>query len=185
MELNEKPVGIGQKLLEIQRDLKCEKSQFNTFGGFQYRSKEDILEALKPLAHERGCTVVVEDEVLCLPNNWVYITATATLADVETGESASAKGVSREAESKKGADASQITGMASSYAGKRALGNLFALDDTKDADAPVQEQKPIPKGPFNARCRICGTVYQFNDEAQMIYCAQAGACCPSPSYEVI
>lgn len=126
---------VYAKLLEIQRELKCEKGQTNKFGGYQYRSKEDILEAVKPLAHARDCTVVVDDRTCYLPNGWVYIESTAELHDVETGSAVRATAQAREPESKKGMDTSQITGTAASYAGKRALGNLFAIDDTKDADS--------------------------------------------------
>ena len=126
---------VYAKLLEIQSELKCEKSQFNKFGGYQYRSKEDILEAAKPLAHERGCSIVMNDEVVYYPNGWMYIESTAELHDCESGSGVTAKAQAREPESKKGMDASQITGTAASYAGKRALGNLFAIDDTKDADS--------------------------------------------------
>lgn len=177
---------IHQKLLEIQRDLKCEKSQYNKFGGFSYRSKEDILEAVKPLAHELGCTIVVTDRVAALDNGWVYVSATATLTDAETGQEVKADGFSREPESKKGADASQITGMAASYAGKRALGNLFALDDTKDADEPQQpERKQVPDGPFNGRCRSCGSVCAFQNAEQFEMYRTNLPCCPSPNYEVM
>lgn len=177
---------IRQKLLEIQRDLKCDKSQYNSFGDFMFRSKEDILEAAKPLAHERGCTIIVDDSIVIIENNWVYMCATATLTDVETGDSVKASGYSREPESKKGADPSQITGMAASYAGKRALGNLFALDDTKDSDTPAKAGQPAPpQGPFNGRCRSCGATAMFQDSAQFEAYRTALQCCPSPNYEVV
>ncbi len=145
---------VYAKLLEIQRELKCEKNQYNKFGGYQYRTKEGILEAAKPLAHERGCSIVVNDEVVYYPNGWMYIESTAELHDCESGSGVTAKAQAREPESKKGMDASQITGTAASYAGKRALGNLFAIDDTKDADSlndhkddekPKSEPKSKPK----------------------------------------
>lgn len=126
---------VYAKLLEIQSELKCEKSQFNKFGGYQYRSKEDILEAAKPLAHERNCAIIVNDKVVYYPNGWMYQESTARLHDCESGSEVTATAQAREPESKKGMDASQITGTAASYAGKRALGNLFAIDDTKDADS--------------------------------------------------
>lgn len=158
---------LDGKLVEIQRDLKVEKGQFNKFGGYSYRSKEDILEAVKPLAHERGCVVLCDDEVVTV-GGWVYVRATASLVDAVTGASESAHGMAREPEAKKGMDASQITGTASSYAGKRALGNLFAIDDTKDADglggAP-QVRQPPEEGPFTVRCQNCGRTYQMPDRA--------------------
>ena len=142
--MGEEKQNIYQKLLEIQRELKCDKSQFNKFGGYAYRSKEDILEAVKPLAHERGCVVVVSDHIEELRNGWVYIESTASLRDgsYTAGNFVHAMGYAREPEAKKGMDASQITGTAASYAGKRALGNLFAIDDTKDADAIEPSDSP-------------------------------------------
>lgn len=126
-------------LLAIQAALKVPKGQRNTFGGFDYRSKEDILEAAKPLAHELGCVLLVDDEIRELSNGWVYAESTATLRHVESGTEASAHGFAREPAQKKGMDESQITGTAASYAGKRALGNLLAIDDTADADAAGQQ----------------------------------------------
>ena len=183
------------RLMELQATLKVEKGQWNSFGNYKYRSKEDILEAAKPLCHERGLVLVVDDEVTALPNGWVYVCATAYVQDVETGEAVEAHGWAREPETKKGMDGSQITGTASSYAGKRALGNLFAIDDTKDSDAlPAgTAQKAAPaQGPFSAKCKACGHVHQFADRANyeqwVAYWAQGGdqnRCCPTPTLEVM
>lgn len=155
------------KLLEIQQTLKVEKGQYNSYGGFSYRSKEDILEAAKPLCHERGLLLDCDDEVIAVSDGWVYVKSVASVVDVETGERKSATGWAREPESKKGMDASQITGTASSYAGKRALGNLFAIDDTKDADTYGASPQQEPSGPFIAACTACGTPYQFQSVEQM------------------
>lgn len=167
---------ISGKLLEIQRDLKVEKGQWNDFSKFYYRSKEDILEAVKPLAHERGCIVLCNDEPVCESNGWVFIKATATLVDAESGEGVSACGLAREPETKKGMDASQITGTASSYAGKRALGNLFAIDDTKDSDSQKGHAEEKPSGPFIGKCQVCGSRYQFQtyEQMQRCQCPQCG-----------
>lgn len=171
---------LHQKLLEIQRELKVEKGQWNDFSKFAYRSKEDILEAVKPLAHERGCVILCSDSVDFVSGDWVYIKSTATLCDTETGQSACAVGYAREPESKKGMDASQITGTAASYAGKRALGNLFAIDDTKDADAgPTGKQES-----FEGRCRECGAVAQFQSREQFEAYRRKIGCCANPDYEV-
>lgn len=186
--------GIWQKLLEIQRDLKVEKGQWNSFGKYKFRSKEDILEAAKPLCHDRGLALMCDDEVIEV-GGWKYIRSVASVTDVLTKETVSAKGLAREDETKKGMDGSQITGTASSYAGKRALGNLFALDDTKDSDAgPAQQQakQPPAQGPFTARCRACGHVHQFQDlnnyDQWVAYWQQGGdqnRCCPTPTLEVM
>ena len=151
------------KLMEIQRDLKVEKKRWNEFGGFMSRSKEDILEAVKPLAHERGCAILCDDEVLMVADKWVYVRATATLIDAETGDYVDAHGLAREPESKPKMDSSQTTGSASSYAGKRALGNLFAIDDTADADQIPEKDATWPAV---GACTACGQRYTFDNAEQ-------------------
>lgn len=126
-------MSIYQKLLNIQCQLKAPKNQYNSFGGYHYRSCEDILEGLKPLLHENKAILVLTDDLVQVGDRY-YIKATAKLIDVEKGESIESTAFAREAESKKKMDASQITGSASSYARKYALNGLFCIDDTKDAD---------------------------------------------------
>ena len=172
------------KLLEIQRELKVGKNQYNSFGGFSYRSKEDILEAAKPLCHERGLVIVCEDSVEAVADGWVYVKTVAAIADVETGIRVQTVGWAREPKEKKGMDASQITGTAASYSGKRALGNLFAIDDTADSDAASEPAKPEPPaGPFIGHCKSCGARYQFADAAQFEAFAANPGCCPAPFWE--
>ena len=125
---------IRQKLQGIQSSLKAPKGQTNKFGGYRYRSAEDILEALKPLLGEWGCSLVIQDELVEVGGR-VYVKATANLIDNETESVLSTSAFAREAEAKKGMDDAQITGSASSYARKYALNGLFAIDDTKDPDA--------------------------------------------------
>lgn len=124
---------IYKKLAEIQKELKAPKNQYNSFGKYNYRSCEDILEGVKPLAAEKGCAVVISDDVVMVGDRY-YIKATAKLIDADSGEVASNDAYAREPAEKKGMDESQITGTASSYARKYALNGLFAIDDTKDAD---------------------------------------------------
>lgn len=117
---------------EIQSVLKAPKGQYNSFGGYAYRSCEDILEAVKPLLKERGAVLTISDEIEHIGGRW-YVRAVAKLhVNDEVIETAA---FAREAESKKGMDESQITGAASSYARKYALNGMFCIDDTKDADA--------------------------------------------------
>ena len=125
---------VYKKLLEVQQELKAPKNQRNTFGNYNYRSCEDILEALKPVLAAHDATVFISDKVVVKENCWAYIESTATFVDVETGESISTTAFARETENKKGMDSSQITGSASSYARKYALNGLFLIDDTRDAD---------------------------------------------------
>ena len=125
---------VYKKLIKVQTELKAPKNQRNTFGNYNYRSCEDILEALKPVLAAHDATVFISDKVIVKENNLAYIEATATFVDIETGESISTTAFAREAENKKGMDSSQITGSASSYARKYALNGLFLIDDTRDAD---------------------------------------------------
>jgi hypothetical protein len=123
---------IYEALMNIQSELKAPKNQRNNFGGYNYRSCEDIMEAVKPLLLKNGVVLTVSDDMSVIGDR-VYVKATATLADGEDVISNSA--FAREAEAKKGMDDSQITGATSSYARKYALNGLFCIDDTKDADA--------------------------------------------------
>lgn len=125
---------VYKKLIEVQKELKAPKNQRNTFGNYNYRSCEDILEALKPVLSEHGATVFISDKPVVKENLFSYIEATATFVDTESGDSVSVTAYAREAEMKKGMDVSQITGSASSYARKYALNGLFLIDDTRDAD---------------------------------------------------
>ena len=125
---------VYKKLIKVQQELKAPKNQRNTFGNYNYRSCEDILEALKPVLAAHDATVFISDKVVVKENCWAYIESTATFVDVETGESISTTAFARETENKKGMDSSQITGSASSYARKYALNGLFLIDDTRDAD---------------------------------------------------
>lgn len=127
-------MGKISKLLKMQKKLVVPKGQYNSFGKYNYRSAEDIMVALK-VVQEAENTVVVIDTDIETANGWNYINATATLYDADDGEViAVTHGKAREAESKKGADESQITGSATSYAINRALSGMFLIDDEKDAD---------------------------------------------------
>ena len=135
------------KLLEIQQRLKAPKGQYNNFGKYKYRSCEDILEAVKPILKEVGCTLTLSDEIVEKGGRF-YVMATAWLRGEDTDERTT--GYARESESKAGMDASQITGTASSYARKYALNGLFCIDDTKDADTDEyanQNKKASPSQP--------------------------------------
>lgn len=114
-------------------ELKAPKSQRNNFGKYNYRSAEDILEAVKPLANNYGLVPKLSDEPVMI-GDWHYIKATASIKDVKTGEEEIATAYAREPLAKKGMDESQITGTASSYARKYAMNGLYQIDDTKDAD---------------------------------------------------
>ncbi len=130
---------IFQKLQNIQSRLKVEKKNYNSFGGYSYRSCEDILEAVKPLLVENNLALVMTDEVEAVGERY-YIQATAILYDTENGTNISATAYAREAKEKKKMDDAQVTGSSSSYARKYALNGLFAIDDAKDSDFLNQEE---------------------------------------------
>ena len=123
---------ITEILNKIQVGLKAPKNQKNSFGNYNYRNCEDILNALKPYLSEHQCVVLLNDEIVQIGDRF-YVKATATLTDGE--EEISNTAYAREEQTKKGMDSSQITGATSSYARKYALNGLFAIDDVKDADA--------------------------------------------------
>lgn len=124
---------MTSKLTTIQNELKVPKSKWNDFSKFNYRSCEDILEAVKPILLKHNCTLTITDSITECGGR-IYVEATATLFDDE-GIEHTAKAYAREADTKKGMDDSQITGSASSYARKYALAGLFLLDDGNDADS--------------------------------------------------
>jgi len=135
-------MNITQKLLAIQTELKAPKSQKNKFGNYNYRSAEDILEAVKPLAAKHGALVKINDELMELAGV-LYIQSVAKVIDVEDPsqqiESAAQAIIDFDA---KGMQQPQRTGAASSYAKKYALGNLLLIDDTKDSDATNDHSAP-------------------------------------------
>ena len=124
----------------IQSELKAPKGQTNKFGGYSYRSAEDILEAVKPLLNKYNWFLTVSDDIVEVGGR-VYVKATATVHESHSDSIAVTTAFAREAEVKKGMDDAQITGSASSYARKYALNGLFAIDDTKDPDATNKHGK--------------------------------------------
>ena len=132
---------MQDKLMDIQQELKAPKGQYNDFGGFSYRSCEDILEAVKPLLKKNELTLRLNDELIYIGDRY-YIKATAILSD----GNATIENIAyaREEENKKGMDGSQITGASSSYARKYALNGLFLIDDVKDSDTTNKGEDKEP-----------------------------------------
>lgn len=125
---------VNEKLLKVQTELKAPKNRKNSFGNYSYRSCEDILEAVKPLLAEVKAFIKLSDMIQQIGDRY-YVNATAWFVDCENeGEMISADAYAREPEDKKGMDAAQITGTASSYARKYALNALLLIDDAKDPD---------------------------------------------------
>lgn len=128
-----------EKIVAIQSELKAPKGQYNSFGKYNYRSCEDILEGVKPLLAKHGLVLTIQDGIELIGDRY-YVKATATITDGK--ESISTSAYARESLDKKGMDASQVTGATSSYARKYALNGLLAIDDTKDADTMDNSKKP-------------------------------------------
>jgi len=133
-------MNIYKNLAKVQGELKAPKNQYNSFGKYNYRSCEDILEAAKPLCLANGLILNLSDTIINVGQS-NYVEATATVIDIETGEKHSVTASARESVTKKGMDDSQITGSSSSYARKYALNGLFSIDDTKDADTDQHKKQ--------------------------------------------
>ena len=166
---------LYNKLWTIQQTLNAPKNQRNNFGGYSYRSAEDILEAVKPLL--QNVTLTLNDEIVLIGERY-YVKATATLSDGEDAIAVTA--YAREEENKKGMDSSQLTGATSSYARKYALNGLFCIDDAKDADTdayakqtnqqprqqknpPKQQQQKAPPNPDEVLARFCDAAAKAPD----------------------
>ena len=135
---------ITEKLAKIQQELKVPKNQYNSFGNFKYRSCEDILEAVKPILKKNKVLLTISDSIVEAQGR-VYIKANARLLDLEDNSTIENEALAREADSKSGMDASQLSGTASSYARKYCLNGLLLIDDAKDADTDEFRQQTEEK----------------------------------------
>ena len=157
-------MSIIQKLYRIQQKAVSPKDKDNSFAGYRYRNVEGILRNVKPVFKAEQVYCQLSDEVVEV-NGAAYVKATATLYDCESGESISATGWAREAESKKGNDSSQCTGSASTYARKYALCGLLGLDDSKakavsdpDALTPMEHDADAAE----ERKAVLGQIYDLD-----------------------
>ena len=139
-KITDSQVVLNQRVGDIQHKLKAPKGQYNSFGKYNYRSCEDILEGVKPLLKEHNLALLIDDEIVQIGERY-YVKATAKITDGR--ECVSATAYAREPDTKKGMDESQITGATSSYARKYALNALLCIDDTKDADTMDNSKKPV------------------------------------------
>ena len=160
-------MNVYEKLQAIQTELKAPKGQFNKFGKYKYRSCEDILEAVKPLLAKYGCSLTIEDTIEQSGDRY-YVKATAIFRsnDKPLEPNVINTAYAREAETKSGMDASQITGTASSYARKYCLNGLFLIDDTKDADTNEYKAQTDPTPTDNTEAKeekqqLMATEYQI------------------------
>lgn len=177
-------------LQSIQQKLVAPKGQYNSFGKYNYRSAEDILEALKPILQEHDATLILQDEIVQIGDRY-YICATAQLYAV--GDTIGTRAYAREDDTKKGMDGSQVTGAASSYARKYALNGLFMIDDNKDPDtdeyanqngrqAPAAKsaskqttaQKPTKKSPGNVKYITGAEAKKLREDIKAIAEASGG-----------
>lgn len=139
-KITDSQVVLNQRVGDIQHKLKAPKGQYNSFGKYNYRSCEDILEGVKPLLKEHNLALLIDDEIVQIGERY-YVKATAKITDGR--EIVSATAYAREPDTKKGMDESQITGATSSYARKYALNALLCIDDTKDADTMDNSKKLV------------------------------------------
>lgn len=138
-KITDSQVVLTKRVGDIQHKLKAPKGQYNSFGKYNYRSCEDILEGVKPLLKEHNLALLIDDEIVQIGERY-YVKATAKITDGR--EIVSATAYAREPDTKKGMDESQITGATSSYARKYALNALLCIDDTKDADTMDNNKNP-------------------------------------------
>lgn len=168
---------IYEKLMTVQQTAKIPKNQYNSFGKYNYRSCEDILEGLKPCLKEVKAAVTIDDEIVEIGGR-VYVKATAHFHDAETGEKIINTAYAREPETKTGMDLAQLTGATSSYARKYALNGLFMIDDTKDADTDASKIEADSRAKKADKTKTAEVEKQFIDEkkqnALMARCEQDG-----------
>ena len=158
-----------KELIAIQAELKAPKGQTNKFGGYKYRSCEDILEAVKPLLRKYNAALTLTDDI-CLIGGDVFVKATATFY-AESSAPVAVSAFARHPKEKKGMDDSQITGAASSYARKYALNGLFCIDDTRDADTneySAIERNKEQAGNFTNKSPAVNTTAQPLDKIGMM-----------------
>lgn len=139
---------LFKALIWIQQNLQAPKSEYNSFGKFNYRSLESILAALKPLLAQQHCGIRFADDVV-EHGGRTFVRSTLYFFN-DKGESISTTAEAEHSATKTGMDSAQITGAASSYARKYCLNGLFAIDDTKDPDSNAyvqQTQEPVKKTP--------------------------------------
>lgn len=150
--MEKKEENFLKRLNNVQMELKAPKGQTNKFGGYKYRSCEDILEAVKPLLQKNELTLLLNDRIENIGNRF-YVQATATIYDNLSDKTISTTAYARESDEKRGMDSSQITGASSSYARKYALNGLFNIDDTKDSDTN-EYQNQSNKAPTSQKAKV-------------------------------
>ena len=153
---------LNQKLALVQTKLKTKKTSYNAFGKYYFRKAEDILEAVKPFLLEQGVSVTINEEIIAT-DPVPTLQTTATISDGENAISATAVvGVDL---NQKGMQTAQQFGAASTYGKKYALGNLFLIDDTEDADAG---NKPSTVDKIKAKAKVAITAEQMKKAVEYL-----------------
>jgi hypothetical protein len=141
-----KDLNLNQKLSLIQKEFKANKSKFNSFGKYNFRSAEDILEALKPFNEKYEVSFVISEKIISTEAYLPMLESTATIYDNNGINELKATAIVGVDLNQKGMQVPQQFGSASSYAKKYALGNLLLIDDTQDADATNKHDKEVKEG---------------------------------------
>lgn len=187
MTQEQQSIDLMAAVARVQRAVVVPKAKYNAFGKFSYRSYEDIVAALKEPCAKEGLAFFMTDELVQIGDRY-YVKSTACVFPAEGGEGLlQVSAYAREDEHKKGSDDAQVTGMASSYARKYALCGAFAIDGQSDPDSLTDgpEKEPPAQGPFIAKCKACGTSYQFESREQYEAFIQNPGCCATPTWRVV
>lgn len=169
-----KKLNLIEKLCYVQENLKVPKNRRASFGGkagYNYRSLEDILEAVKPILKVVKLSLVLSDEIV-VKNDILFVEASVGLRDCESDDYVMTKGLAQIATDKKGMDVAQMTGSASSYARKYALNGLFAIDDSEDIDSMDHSEKTIAKEEAKEEAKPAGIISEA--QAKRMYAISGG-----------
>lgn len=179
-----KPLTLRQKLACMQQQLNVPKAQRNDFGGYNFRSKEDILEHVKPLLEEHNVLLTIQDR-LHVEEGWHYIESTVSLWDLDSNDSTANTAYAREPISQTKMTEPQLTGSAASYAEKRALCNLFLIDDG-ELDADALNDGTHPSTGIVGKCQSCGRSYLFESKEAFEKWIESteNPCCETPDWRL-
>lgn len=186
----DKHMTLAEAVAQVQRSVVVPKARYNAHGNFYYRSMEDIVAALKEPCKAAGIAFTLNDSIEQIGERY-YVKATCRLFFEDGhGEPLEIDAYAREPLSQKGMNEAQVTGSASSYARKYALCGAFDIDGTSDPDTLIGDGKPAEKEPpefgqFIAKCKSCGTSYQFESRQQYEQFKANPGCCPSPAWQVV
>lgn len=183
----EKHMTINEAVAKVQRSVVVPKARYNAHGKFSYRSLEDVEAALKKPCEEAGVVYTLNDSIVMVGDRH-YVKATVRLSFADGAEGAlEVDGFAHEPDAQTGMNPSQVTGSASTYARKYALCGMFAIEGQSDPDALADKpaKEPPAQGPFVAKCKACGTAYEFASREQYEAFKKAPGCCATPTWTVV